>query len=65
MPISYDIFQNIVKYSDEESLKNMSLLSKETNLLVRPKIAKFKCLNKKKKIKKESYLVIHLISLRN
>ena len=44
--ISYDVFMSILKYSDEESLKTMSLLSKETELLVRPRIAK--CLSVKK-----------------
>ena len=36
--INYDSFQSIVKYSDEKSLKKMSLLSKEIELITRLKI---------------------------
>lgn len=47
--ISYDVFMSILKYSDHESLKTMSLLSTETELLIRPRIVKY--LNKGNKIK--------------
>ena len=42
MSISNDVFENMLKYSNGENLKKMSLLSKEIDSLVRPKIAKLK-----------------------